>query len=261
MTSHFDRCCPLCKSGSRKIKKSVDSYTIVSCEDCGFLYVANPNKNTVSEEDTNPENMRHTSIPSPRRRHHYIRRLIEMKYDCGAKVLEVGAGYGALGKLLEGNGHQYIGFEPSQIRATVASDGGVNIIDDFYDPEVLEQDYDAVVLDNVLEHVLNPVQLLQDASKSLNTNGIAIVIVPSRYDLRRLHPGWNSSHFWIPRAHINFFRPNDLQEVYSKSMLNMNPFPADVFSMETRKDQLFSLKSTVEKLGIYPASLYTYGSK
>lgn len=261
MTVQFDRSCPLCSCSSQKVKKSIDGYTIVSCEHCSFLYVANPDESTVSEGDTNPEDIRHTSIPSPRRRHHYICRLIEMKYGGGAKVLEVGAGYGALGKLLKGNGHHYTGFEPSQVRATVASDGGVNVIDDFYDPEVLEQDHDVVVLDNVLEHVLNPVELFKDASKSLGTNGITIVIVPSRYDLRRLHPGWNSSQFWIPQAHINFFRPTDLQKVYSIADMQMNPFPTRTFGTKKRKDKLFSLKSTVEKLEVYLGSLYTYGSK
>lgn len=260
MVQSLNRSCPLCNSSSRSEKKSVRRYTIVACDNCGFLYVANPEPNTVSEEDVDISKARHTAVPQPRRRHHYIKRLIERKFKGTADLLEVGAGYGALGKLLEKYGHSYVGFEPSETRATVASNDGVDVIEGYYRVEAVDRQFDAAILDNVIEHVLEPKQLLQDVYEALKPDGVVIVIVPSRYDLRRLHPGWNDKHFWIPESHVNFFKPNDLRRLYSTIGLHMHPFPSKAFGTKHKKDILFRLKARVETAGIFPASLYTYGS-
>ncbi|WP_083858623.1 class I SAM-dependent methyltransferase [Natrialba chahannaoensis] len=256
-----DRDCPLCRSTSKTAAKQYEGSAIGTCDRCGFLYVLNPESDTASESQTEIDQARHTTIPAPRRRHYYISNLIEQTVGKGAEVLEVGSGYGGLGKLLEKNQHTYLGFEPSDIRSKIASEGGLDVIDSIFDPSKVDQSFDAIVIDNVLEHVLNPTELITDAAEVVSDEGIVIVIVPSRYDLRRLHPGWNDDNFWIPAAHINFFRPTDLRRVYSKAGLRMIPFPCSSIEGKQSKDVLFKAKSLIDSTGYYPLSLYTYGTK
>ncbi len=260
MAHELNRKCPLCDSDSRSVKKFFNEYTVVACDQCGFLYVGNPASTTTSEDNVDLDDARYKSIPEPKRRHHYTVNLLDKQFGSGAKVLEIGAGYGPLGKLLNEKGYQYTGFEPSEVRTTVAAKEGVNIVNDTYDADSVAETYDAVVLDNVIEHVRHPKKILYDATINLKKTGIIIVIVPSRYDLRRIHPGWNKSEFWIPHAHINFFRPHDLKRLYDAVGLKMQPFPSKVFGMTNMKDRIFTLKALVEKSGWYPASLYTFGS-
>lgn len=259
MTQNLNRSCPLCDSNDRTARKFFENNTVVSCDRCGFLYVADINETTASEEDVELSNARHTGVPSPERRHYYVLNLVKRRCGNNARVLEIGAGYGPLGKLLQDNGFQYIGFEPSGVRASVAKNEGVNIINEIHHPSRVDERYDAIVLDNVIEHVRDPRYIINNARKNLKKDGIIITIVPSRHDLRRLHPGWNNENFWIPEAHINFFRPDDLEQLYNLTDFKMKPFPFQVFGSSEVKDHLFSAKSIIEKFGWYPASLYTFG--
>lgn len=259
MSSNHGRLCPICDSKNRTEEKSVEGFSIVSCDVCGFLYVGNPRRNTASEKNVELSEARHTVVPPPRRRHHYIKRFLDLKFDSTVDLLEIGAGYGALGKLLMNTGHEYVGFEPSKTRATVASNEGIEVIEGYYQAEAVDQQFDATILDNVIEHVLKPKQLLKEVRKTLKPNGVIIIIVPSRYDLRRLHPKWNDEHFWIPNSHVNFFRPSDLEKLYSTIGFQMHPLPPRTFGTKYHKDILFGVKGTLELMGIYPASLYTYG--
>ena len=261
MTRDLERICPLCNSDYRTIKKFFENYTVVSCDKCGLLYVADPDRATTSEKSVELSNARHTSVPSPERRHHYILNLVKMRFGDRAQILEIGAGYGPLGKLLQDRGYEYLGFEPSEVRAEVATDEGINIINKIHDPCYVNDKYDVIVLDNVIEHVRHPKEVFNNAKSNLKRGGIIITIVPSRYDLRRLHPKWNDKHFWIPDAHINFFRPSDLERLYNSTGFKMRPFPLKAFGCSAKKDFLFSIKALVEKSKWYPGSLYTFGKR
>lgn len=238
-----------------------ENRSVVTCDQCGFLFVLDPKDSTVSESDISKTEARHTLIPTPRNRHYYIKKLIEERIGPTSSVLEIGAGYGALGKLLDHHGHNYLGFEPSTVRADIATEGGIDVVPAVYDPSEVDETFEAIVIDNVLEHVENPRTVVEQAVSSLDENGIVIVIVPSRRDLRRLHPQWNESNFWVPNVHINFFRLKDLERLYSVTGLQMKPFPPTSFGLQEPKDIAFTLKSLVEQCGIYPLSLYTYGTK
>ncbi|WP_084568967.1 class I SAM-dependent methyltransferase [Halostagnicola larsenii] len=260
MSAENLRDCPLCRSSERSLSNQYNGYSIGTCDKCGFLYVFDPGEDTASEANAEIEHARHTKIPEPRKRHQYISNLIEMSCGSNVDVLEIGSGYGGLGKLLEKKDHTYVGFEPSNIRADIATEGGLNVIDKVFEPAEVDQAFDVVVIDNVLEHVLNPLELIIDAASVIKDTGIVIVIVPSRRDLRRLHPNWNDTHFWIPDVHINFFRPMDLNRLYARSGLSMTPFPPSAFEIGTMKDLLFRFKASIEYFDYYPLSLYTYGS-
>ena len=58
---------------------------------------------------------------------------------------------------------------------------GVHIVQDTFKGE---QTADAIVIDNVLEHVAEPARMLDTAAASLNPGGLLIVITPNVDDIR-----------------------------------------------------------------------------
>ena len=58
--------------------------------------------------------------------------------------------------------YTYVGYEPADGLSKFGQQHGVNIVHDFFKGETAAA-ADAIVIDNVLEHVLDPQRLLSDA--------------------------------------------------------------------------------------------------
>lgn len=184
------------------------------------------------------------------------------RLDTVDRIIEIGSGFGELGKLLTTKGYDYLGFEPDEGRAGVAASGEVPVKSRVFDPSEVTGTVDAVIIDNVLEHVHDPQSIINDAAEVLSDTGTLIIIVPNRFDIRRAHPSWAQRHFWIPPAHINFFRWKDIQKMCSTADFTIQPFPVRSHITDDihAKDIGFIFKSVVEKTGITPLGLYAYGS-
>lgn len=253
------RNCPRCSVSKSSYIRTIGEYKIVTCNSCGFLFVKNPPESSTADNPVSE--LRHSEVPAPKRRHYYIRNLIQ-KLDAGNRVIEIGSGFGELGKLLTNDGYDYLGFEPDEGRADVAAAGDVPVQRSVFAPSEVSGSVDVIVIDNVLEHVHHPQSIINDASSVLSNDGQLIIVVPNRYDVRRVHSGWARRHFWIPPAHVNFFRWTDLWNMCSSAGISIQPFPVRSHIAEDvhMKDIGFILKSIVEKSGITPLGLYAYGS-
>ena len=100
----------------------------------------------------------------------------------GARVLDVGCGTGCLSKILvEERELALTGVEPDSDRVAVAKGRGVNVVEGYFDETFIAQHgkFDAVVLLDVLEHLVNPGALLRIARKALNPGGRVVVSVPN----------------------------------------------------------------------------------
>jgi 2-polyprenyl-3-methyl-5-hydroxy-6-metoxy-1,4-benzoquinol methylase len=77
--------------------------------------------------------------------------------------------------------------------------------------------FDCILIDNVLEHVLDPFQLLSDCSALLKDKGILIVEVPNDFSstqLKLFDEKYISKKFWIcPPDHISYFNREGLQKI------------------------------------------------
>lgn len=256
------RPCPLCDSEPQKVEKRVahegEVFDICECPRCGFLFVGNANNNPTDDSDKG--NPRYNTVPSPKARHYQIKSLLDNELEHGGNIVEIGAGYGELGKLLSDGGYDYTGFEPMSSRASIASSGS-DIRQDVFAPQSVDKPVDAVVIDNVLEHVLNPIEIVEDAVESLRVGGLLVVIVPNRYDVRRAIPSWREDHFWIPKWHINFFRAKDLERLFHETGMGFQPFGYDSLEIRRMADAKFLPKILLDKACLFPFGLYCYGKK
>jgi 2-polyprenyl-3-methyl-5-hydroxy-6-metoxy-1,4-benzoquinol methylase len=97
------------------------------------------------------------------------------------------------------------------------------------------QTYDCIWLDNVLEHVIDPNQLMNDCKKLINTNGILMVEVPNDFSIiqeRLLEKGDICKPFWIVVPdHISYFNKDGLISLGNTTGWNcvdvLGDFPID----------------------------------
>jgi SAM-dependent methyltransferase len=245
--------CALCDAASFVPKLTVDRagerFSIVACADCGHVFVADPPADTANHVDVNKIDW------GFRPRHHQIRRLILSRLKPGQRVLEIGCGRGEVGYLLRNDPLTYVGYEPATGLSDFGIRAGVSIVQEVYEGGAKA---DAVVIDNVLEHVAQPRQLLETAAASLNPGGIVIVITPNVHDIRALSSAWRARHLWVPPDHINFFSEKDIASLFRFAHLQPKRFR---FSPLRMSDYRFFPRAAAETIGlsIFGHNVYATG--
>jgi 2-polyprenyl-3-methyl-5-hydroxy-6-metoxy-1,4-benzoquinol methylase len=99
------------------------------------------------------------------------------------------------------------------------------------------EQHDVVWLSNVLEHVLDPVGLLQSLGQLVKPNGVLLVTVPndgSAFQEAMLDSGAIPERFWISEPdHISYFTADSLQSTIAavgfKCLALHGDFPIDIY--------------------------------
>jgi 2-polyprenyl-3-methyl-5-hydroxy-6-metoxy-1,4-benzoquinol methylase len=97
--------------------------------------------------------------------------------------------------------------------------------------------FDVLILQNVLEHVIDPRNLCDMMQKLLKPSGLALVTVPNDFSLTQLSAlgeGFIDNEFWVsPPDHLNYFNTHSLTEFLGSQgfdILDMiADFPVDWF--------------------------------
>lgn len=104
----------------------------------------------------------------------------------GQKVIEIGAGAGTFSQLLlsSGRASELVLFEPGAnlfplLQQRFANDPRVHLQSGSFDPSVLEEPADSIVLVNVLEHISDDDALLLQMRQSLRPGGRVLLFVPA----------------------------------------------------------------------------------
>jgi SAM-dependent methyltransferase len=126
------------------------------------------------------------------------------------KVLDIGCGFGETLGYHKTRGCDVYGVEADENVKRVAEKYNYNVHIGLFDPEKYPSSYfDYVTLDQVLEHVQNPVEVLQGVAQILKPGGMAILSVPNAH-------GWGARLF--RRRWINWHVPYHMQFYSTQSM-------------------------------------------
>ena len=99
------------------------------------------------------------------------------------------------------------------------------------------QKFDLIWLSNVLEHVLDPVSLMNQMREILNEGGVLVTIVPNDFSpvqRQLLQQGHILEEFWVtPPDHLQYFDPSSLRELGTSTGYRchhlISDFPIDWF--------------------------------
>lgn len=164
------------------------------------------------------------------------------KFATGKSVLDVGCGTGELMMCLTDYGLDSHGIEPSQDAYSAALKSGCKVFNRTLEEHIglsLDEKYDAVTLINVLEHVTDPVKMIEQIKKLIDKDGIICISVPNEFT--EIQAAAQKSldtddEWWVAVPdHINYFDHKSIQTFLSKlgfEVLYLQcDFPMEMFLM------------------------------
>jgi len=241
--------CAVCGSGKHSVllvtpdvryKVTAKKFTLVQCTNCGLIYL-NPMPTENEIGNYYPKKLYYTeSLPSRL----YSEIICHRKYATitnhvrDGKVLDVGCGTGGLLSLFKSENWHAYGVEVSKDGYLVAKQKlGTHVFNcELRDCRFPSNFFDVVILNHVLEHMLHPVEELEEISRILKNNGILYLSVPNINSLqfRCTKKFW--FHLDVPR-HVYHYLPSTLVSLLkqtgftltSKIMFSAIDFPLDFF--------------------------------
>jgi len=126
------------------------------------------------------------------------------------RLLDIGCGPGFFLKTAVERGWQAKGIEPSRQAAAHARGLGIEVVEGFFDADSAETlgRFDAVHLNNVLEHVPDPVSIIRCARAVLDDGGLICINVPNDFSPFQIagRAAVNRHEWWLaPPHHLNYF--------------------------------------------------------
>jgi SAM-dependent methyltransferase len=229
------------------------SYHINQCLNCGTIYTENENLDIEKSYYVNYR--KYTGIAN------LILDIISLfnvskwlrKFPDTRNVLEIGSGNGKMLKFFSNKGKYVLGTEMNKkIADEIKANTGLNIIPE-YDLVNSKIKFDLIFLYHVLEHLVNPNQILDRLKKLLNVDGTIIITVPNTdsFQYKLFKKNW--VHLDPPRHlfHFNFdsfkflMNSNNLTVVASKSSSTFYDFYG---WFESILNSIFKEKNTINKI-------------
>ena len=241
--------CPICKSkdiyivgnpsiGIKATKIINKDYKVVKCNNCSFYFV-DP-KIDFTENDWKylyDENyfVEKSNWYTKKRKNDSKKRLDKISKFTSKRIknfLDIGCGEGYSLIEAEGRGWNAYGVDITDHRIDKARESNIRFINsDLMSSNLHDNYFDAVYLDSVLEHVINPIEYLKEIFRILKKGGILYLGVPNEdslfNDVRNIAYKFTKKKitekikpFQSP-FHINGFNKNSLKFSLQKTGFNI----------------------------------------
>lgn len=233
---------------SGKVIDRVSDYDIIECESCGFRHIV-PIPDPVQLKKVYEEEYYSTEKPDYFKNYEEDGEWWSLSYDDRfdffeknlstdrRRILDIGSGPGFFLRRGKERGWLTLGIEPSRQAAEYSRTLGLEIRNEFLtaDTQGLGQ-FDVIHMSAVLEHIPDPIGMLEIAHRLLLPGGIVCVVVPNDYNPFQiaLRNACNYKPWWLaPPHHINYFEPMSLKHVLQRVGFSIaalsTTFPIDMF--------------------------------
>jgi 2-polyprenyl-3-methyl-5-hydroxy-6-metoxy-1,4-benzoquinol methylase len=140
--------------------------------------------------------------------------LAEMNLQKGAKILEIGCGEGILLDEFRKSGFRVKGIEPSLQNSKKAQHRGLDVVTGYFPHELVSEEYDLVVMSQVLEHIASP-EIIINHIKERIPHGY-LMLTQTNY--KGIFPLVNRGKWyaWVPEHHFWHFSPEGLEMFLSR---------------------------------------------
>lgn len=144
-------------------------------------------------------------------------------------VLDVGCAAGsATLSINRGKGNTVLGVEPDPVRAGLARDNGLNVINGYLDQALIDAHgpFDVVMFTDVLEHIASPSEVLNLGIAALKPGGLLVASVPNvahwTVRLRLLFGRWEYTSKGIMDAtHLRWFTHKSFKAFFKAHKLRI----------------------------------------
>lgn len=219
----LDRC-PVC-GGTSAPWRRVDSYRLDCCATCGFVYVnPRPDRTWLSDmyrtsgghcggtralADVLDEERRAPNSTADAAR--IVARLVSALGAPG-RLLDVGCGYGLFSAEAQRRGFEVEALEiaPGERAAATELLGRAPLPLEFEDYDAPPGSFDAILMSQILEHVVDPAAWAAKAAHLLRRGGVLCVAVPSFDSFLRRALGTRDPYV-DPPVHLNYFGRGNLE--------------------------------------------------
>src|SRR5260221_5655238 len=198
---------------------TVEGYDVIDCQTCGFrhidpLFTDEELKKFYDGEFYEKERPDYFDRMEADKewwmlRYRYYFEMLEAHVP-GRRILDIGSGPGYFLEAGRERGWQVLGFGPSRIAADYAAGRGLAVVNDFFSAARAGEhgQFDAISLSMVLEHVRDPIGLIEDARTMLAPGGLLLLISPNDFNPLQM-TFWKKLGFqpwWVnPKHHLNYF--------------------------------------------------------
>ena len=234
-----------------KVIAKKGKYKIIDCEICGFKHLDPiPSKEEVEEHYKKRYyqwNISKLLDPEKEKRElqwsnlWYRDRLLTFNryiQEEPKRLLDVGCGNGFFLKFMNENGWKVFGIEPSLKASEHARSLGLNVfntsLEEFPGDKWFNY-FDAINLKCVLEHVSNPMEILEICKSLLKDSGMICIEVPNDFNIlqSRVHKLGNLQWWIAIPDHINYFDFHSLEKLLEglgyEIVLITTDFPMELF--------------------------------
>lgn len=191
-----------------------DDYTItyVICKQCGFVFT-NPMLEAHELDTLYSEKLRPVppnneylkwNYAYSKKRYEWIKKQIG---EHRAKALDIGCAAGATMKVLKEDGWEVYGIEPADVFADFGRKHlNLDIKTGFYGKDSFPNEkFNLIIISQVLEHILDPVEILNAAKENLADDGFLFIGVPTIFrPIKPMHPNT------LQAIHLYMFSLNTL---------------------------------------------------
>ena len=214
--------------------------TLIQCKSCDFVQSQDLAKNVSAYYEKLVDEAYLRDRRTRLRQAQAIVRCVSVR-TISKRWLDIGAGCGYLLEEANNAGFDAVGVEPSAWLYKQAQKRGLHIYQDTFPSKKLTGTYDVISVIDVIEHVENPLQVMQEAVKLLSPKGYLLLATPDRSSLAARCMGKYWWHFRC--AHIGYFNKRNLLFLHKKVQL-------DVQSMQ-RPNWYFPMHYLWKRLSVY----------
>lgn len=217
--------CSLCQSKNIKTRypyvRDSKELQVLECEDCGLVFLSSFDH--VTDEFYEESGMlngtndlkkyRQQSYKDDQRRANSLKdKLI------GKKVLDFGCGAGGFLHLIQSYTDIAVGVELDRFINRAINKEGIKCYDNLSE---VEGKYDIITLFHVVEHLINPNQVLEGLKQHLNPNGVIIIEVPNADDaLLTLYGNEKFADFTYWSCHVYLYNNFTLKKLMEQAGYN-----------------------------------------
>ncbi len=210
--------CPLCGSEITKDLFHAGNWKIAFCIHCSNAWTEPPPAKISYDEEDFHSQFRYREVddlPSQWKRATIMQAdLLAAFLKPGAEILEIGCGEGIFLKELTRRGFRVRGIEPSVRASQRARDSGLDVICGYFPEPGIRGPFGAVVMIQVLEHILHPYAFLKEV-REVAPGGFALFVQTNWLGLvpRLQKRRW---YAWVPEQHFWHFTPKGISVLFRK---------------------------------------------